>query len=460
MASYDFGLLKKDCYFEPLNKSITKGVNMGRYFFLIFFICYGAFLSAADYAIVTIAVGDEYKEKVRLGTENKAFYCQKHGYDFIYSEELQDPSRDIYWSKIPLMQKTLENSSYKWVVWMDADTVIMNTDIPLEDLIDDKYEFIIGKDWNGINAGVFFNKNSEWSHSFLRDVYERTDCLETIWPEQIAMASELAKSKYAGGAKIVPQRLFNSYAPDIHRSSLLTGYQQGDFLIHFASVNGTNGPLAELMAKYAGMVVNDKSLITLDHFLGMYGFALSPTHSWNNEGYMSNEQKEQFKEQLAQRPSVESILEIGLNGGHSAENFIQCCPNLKKFVSFDISMHDYTPVAVEYFYRTYKEKFEFVQGDSNVTVPQYAQDFPDEKFDLIYIDGGHTYETCLNDIMNCKAFAHEGTTVWIDDYNPWGGILSAVTDLQNRGFLELVATHGSSGANGVRTWAEIRYILP
>lgn len=426
-------------------------------FLLLFILCCHAYLAAADIAVVTIAAGEEYKDKVRLGTESKASYCQKHGYDFIYAEESQDPSRHIYWSKIVLMLKTLENPSYKWVVWMDADTLIMNTDIPLEDLIDDNYDFIISKDWNGINAGVFLSKNSDWSRNFLNNVYARTDCLNTNFPEQNAISSELQKPENGSLAKIVPQRLINSYPFETHWPSLITCYQQGDFLLHFASMASTNGPLKELFEKYAALVVDDRKLVTLDYYLGIYGFVLAPTHSWNNEGYMSNEQKEQFQEQLALHPNIESILEIGLNGGHSADNFVQSCQNLNKFVSFDINMHAYTPVAVEYFRRAFKDIFEFVEGDSAVTVPQYAQEYPDRKFDLIYIDGGHSYQACLYDIMNCKALAHPDTLVWIDDYNGWE-IQGAVTNLQNSGFLELIAVHNSWGAHGIRSWAEVRYL--
>ena len=56
---------------------------------------------------------------------------------------------------------------------------------------------------------------------------------------------------------------------------------------------------------------------------------------------MTEEQREQFKIYLDQNPHIESILEIGLNGGHSAENFFQCCKNLKKFSSFDICWRAY-----------------------------------------------------------------------------------------------------------------------
>jgi predicted O-methyltransferase YrrM len=331
----------------------------------------------------------------------------------------------------------------------------MNTDIPLENIIDDNYRFIITKGWNGINSGVFFIKNCDWSKEFLKNVYARTDCINKIWPEQIAIAEELEKPENSPFAKIVPNRLFNSFSADIgspHSSS----FNSGDFIAHFAGV-GRSTWLAALFDKYVTQVVHDRTLITLDFFLGIYGFNLSPTHSTNNEGYMSNEQSKQFQDRLALHPNIESIMEIGLNGGHSADNFFRTCKNLKKFVSFDINMHAYTPVAVEYFRRTYKEIFEFVQGDSTVTVPNYAQQSPDTKFDLIYIDGGHSYEICYIDLLNCKKLAHPKTLVWIDDFNA-PNIAWAIRDLQNIGVLELLDVHSSWGPDGMRVWAELRYL--
>lgn len=423
---------------------------------LLFLFCIAS-LTAADIAVLTIASGGDYQKCVKLGTDSKRDYCQKHGYDFIFCEAQVDPSRSIYWSKLLLALQVLETDAYQWIVWLDADTIIMNQDIPLEDIIDKNVNFSIGKDWNGINSGVFYLRSCEWSRQFLTDVYSRTDCLSHHWPEQIAMAREIEENpEYGPLVKIVPQRLFNSY-PHETSSSLASTYQPGDFLIHFASIHD-HGYLLSLFQKYAPKAVNDRKLVTLDQYLGYYGFSLSPQDSHNNEGYMSNEQKQQYKERLSLYPDIESVLEIGLNGGHSADNFLQTCTNLKKFVSFDINMHGYTQPAADYFKRTYKEKFEFIPGDSALTVPQYASDFPDQKFDLIYVDGKHTYEYVIEDIMNCRALAHPDTILWVDDY--WSFIQDAVLSLQAKGIIQVVHVQQSWGGHGGRSWMEARYVFP
>lgn len=59
--------------------------------------------------------------------------------------------------------------------WFDADTIIINNNIPWtmflprEDSFPDIH-FIAGRDWNDLNYGVFFVRVSEWSIKFLTQV--------------------------------------------------------------------------------------------------------------------------------------------------------------------------------------------------------------------------------------------------------------------------------------------------
>ena len=166
-------------------------------FVLLLSLLFTAALSAADIAVISLAIGESYNEKVKLGEENKRTYCQMHGYDFIFVQEKLDPSRHAYWQKILLALKTMQNPDYKWIVWMDADTLIMDQGIPLEDFIDQKSNFIVSENFNGINSGIFFVRNCEWSLKFLHSVYARTDCLSHTWPEQQAMALELKNPAFS-----------------------------------------------------------------------------------------------------------------------------------------------------------------------------------------------------------------------------------------------------------------------
>lgn len=134
------------------------------------------------------------------------------------------------------------------------------------------------------------------------------------------------------------------------------------------------------------------------------------------EGHMAGGQKEQFNQALKNYPWIKTVAEIGLNAGHSAENFFNNCKELELFVSFDIKSWSYVNVAIEYLSSKYGSRFFFLEGDSAKMVPWFSTNHSHIKFDLIYIDGNHSYLGCLRDIRNCKSIAKPGSILWIDDY--------------------------------------------
>lgn len=117
--------------------------------------------------------------------------------------------------------------------------------------------------------------------------------------------------------------------------------------------------------------------------------------------------------QLCDSMSIESILEIGFNAGHSADTFLS--HSAAHVVSFDLNTRPCVQKAKEYIDRKYPSRHTLVIGDSTKTIPLYTKDHPDKKFDLIYIDGGHSVEIAYADLMNCKQLAHEKTIVIMDD---------------------------------------------
>jgi predicted O-methyltransferase YrrM len=112
---------------------------------------------------------------------------------------------------------------------------------------------------------------------------------------------------------------------------------------------------------------------------------------------------------LASDANIKTIFEIGFNAGHSAETFLMTNPNAK-LTSVDILENDALKFGKQYIDATFSNRHTLLLGDSKQIVPTL-----DTKFDLIFIDGGHDYETAKADILNCKKLAHKGTIVIVDD---------------------------------------------
>ena len=201
------------------------------------------------------------------------------------------------------------------------------------------------------------------------------------------------------------------------------------------------------------------SQVSLDAYLNQRGLFLAPDHSAKNEGYSSLKQRAEFIADLQRLPHVKKVLEIGFNAGHSAETFLNQ-PQCEKLVSFDINTHGYTSVGTEFMQHKFKERFVFVPGESKKQVPKYASAHPHEKFDLIFIDGGHAFDLVVNDIRNCQALADRNALVWLDDYETIIGVKAGVDECVDKGVIALLEVKSVTEGLGRRSWAIAQYTTP
>lgn len=120
----------------------------------------------------------------------------------------------------------------KWLMWTDADTVVLNPSFELEAFLPpsmmQEVELICNKDQNGLNNGIFFIKVSQGMAAYMAQVAAYPHFhpeADLSWPEQQAMQYVLNDTeRYHEKVVYMPQHLFNAYG----------GAKPGDYLIHFA----------------------------------------------------------------------------------------------------------------------------------------------------------------------------------------------------------------------------------
>jgi len=205
-------------------------------------------------AVATLALGEEYRKIVECGTITRVKYCEKYGYDFREDEDVHDKTRPPAWSKILLLLKCLnegKENKYDYVVWIDADTLIMNPEKKLEDFIGalmGDSDLMVAKDWTRINSGVIFVKNTEWSKKFLEEVYSKEEFIhDPDWDQkslQYCYDNNILDSReHVHVLPLYQQSEFNSY---------YFMYKYGHFLVHCAGcfrLGKNTGRLDELLER-------------------------------------------------------------------------------------------------------------------------------------------------------------------------------------------------------------------
>lgn len=170
-------------------------------------------------------------------------YAEKHGYHAHCITE-RNSDRHPVWDKVKIIRDNLDK--YDWLMYVDADTLITNHTIKLEDIIDDSFDLIISRDVNDINSGVFFIKSSEWSKKYLDDVwgidprhpiYNNICRFDTTQGEQRAMIACIEHETNKKHIRIDSQSLYNSYLYGIYGMSFDEGqWTEGKFILHLPGV--------------------------------------------------------------------------------------------------------------------------------------------------------------------------------------------------------------------------------
>lgn len=144
----------------------------------------------------------------------------------------------------------------------------------------------------------------------------------------------------------------------------------------------------------------------------------NPPKSWIGEaGY--NTQLYGFIDLLKCVGQCDNWLEIGTHKGEST-SLVASSGQVKNIVTIDVKDYEKIDLFDEFY------NIEFMLGSSDDLV----NEFEDESFDMIYIDGDHTYDQVCKDIDNYLPKVKNGGFIGGHDYHPdaWPDVVRAVNE--------------------------------
>lgn len=147
-----------------------------------------------------------------------------------------------------------------------------------------------------------------------------------------------------------------------------------------------------------------------------------------------------------------NYLEIGVRRGRSVATVAKACPNVD-IAAFDMWIQGYAgmdnpgPAHVrrELERMGHTGRIEFIDGNSHETVPTYFRTHPEKTFDLITVDGDHSKDGALNDLLTViPRLALGGILVFDDICHPqhaylldvWMEAMSRNRQLSHYAFVE------------------------
>ena len=185
--------------------------------------------------------------------------------------------------------------------------------------------------------------------------------------------------------------------------------------VNFPSTNYQGPPLDttinnkqfEEFKKTSGLMTSEKCV---NEFLQAWVAAKIPV----TEGQSVPKQLACFAELLDKERNVKDVLEIGFNAGVSAGTFLSCRSNIK-VTSVDVGHHEYVLQAQKLLQKLFPERLTLIVGDSRDVLPQLIR--KKEKYDMIFVDGGHDGGIPFEDLKNALQLCKPGTLILIDDFH-------------------------------------------
>ena len=83
------------------------------------------------------------------------------------------------------------------------------------------------------------------------------------------------------------------------------------------------------------------------------------------------------------------------------------------YYKYLIRLDPYSPESVKKLLKKYKNNINIIKGNSNEIIPEMIK----EKFDYVFLDGGHKYESVLKDLKSLTQIIQNNGVILCDDYD-------------------------------------------
>lgn len=188
--------------------------------------------------VCTFYTGEKYSDNViHYGQQTMIDYCSNHNYTFHVEKEQLLPDLPAHWTKLALLLRLSRERDCDYIVWLDADIMITNQNIKIENIIEEHMhgkDFLLSRDISEeINTGVWIIRNTEYTKSILELIinlpelryrgYEDQDVFNKVYTKNLLQIQD-----HCSILPVSKQRVMNC---------CVGFYKWGDWLIHFFSLS-------------------------------------------------------------------------------------------------------------------------------------------------------------------------------------------------------------------------------
>jgi len=175
---------------------------------------------------------DNYKNLADLVLPYLEKYCKKHNYKLVKrSENYLNENRPKSWAKIKAIQEEFEKTN-DWIFWIDIDAIIINDQIKIEDIVDEKFDIIFSTDgyyakpWNyWPSCACFFIRKTDKTVELLNKIWNQPEeVINHCWWENFALLKAINENPHLRSCyKVIDYKKI--FSQEEH-------WKQNDFIMH------------------------------------------------------------------------------------------------------------------------------------------------------------------------------------------------------------------------------------